>query len=208
MRAVRADGELQLEEELVDRPRIAVARAAELSADLAELRGPEGEGGGDPAVVRWLRFAEPRSPRPEGTFGHISEHPGTSGNARWLRWAIKREHFGTPAGRPATRRVRGPRRPRIPVPRVSTRPARAACGKGPWRLVLRQQRRDGGDPDAEGAAAQQRLRQAGGRLHDEQREPERVARAGRHAPQRRAIPSPRAQIQLGCATLAPVNPGP
>src|SRR5262249_59460145 len=49
MRAVRADGELQLEEQLVDRARVAVARAAELSAKLAEFRGPECEGGGDAA---------------------------------------------------------------------------------------------------------------------------------------------------------------
>src|ERR1700754_2256403 len=43
MRAVRADGELQLEEKLVDRLQVAVLRVAQLAADLAEFRGPEGE---------------------------------------------------------------------------------------------------------------------------------------------------------------------
>src|ERR1051326_7740758 len=51
VRAVRADGELKLEQELVGRLHVAVARAAELPADLAELRGPEGERGGNAAVA-------------------------------------------------------------------------------------------------------------------------------------------------------------
>src|ERR1043166_1792437 len=41
MGAVRADGELQLEEELVDRTEIAVLRPPQLSSQLAELRWPE-----------------------------------------------------------------------------------------------------------------------------------------------------------------------
>ena len=51
MRTMRADGELQLEEQLVDRARVAVTRAAELPADLAELRRPEGERRRQAAIV-------------------------------------------------------------------------------------------------------------------------------------------------------------
>src|ERR1051325_9044189 len=51
VRAVRADGELQLEEDFVERAiDETVVRAAELAADLAELGRPEGEGGGDSTV--------------------------------------------------------------------------------------------------------------------------------------------------------------
>src|SRR5438105_7106505 len=48
---MRADGELQLEEKLVDRAQIAVLRVPQLAANLAELRRPEGEGGGDAFVA-------------------------------------------------------------------------------------------------------------------------------------------------------------
>src|ERR1051325_260023 len=53
--AVRADGELQLQEKLVGGLDVAVPRAPELPADLAELRRPEGEGGGEAAVARARR---------------------------------------------------------------------------------------------------------------------------------------------------------
>src|SRR5437763_2262118 len=51
VRAMRADGELQLEEKLVDRAQIAVLHVSQLAANLAELRRPEGEGGGDAFVA-------------------------------------------------------------------------------------------------------------------------------------------------------------
>src|SRR2546423_1712718 len=51
MRAVRADGELQLEEDLVDGAQISVLRVPQLSANLAELRRPEGERRGDAFVA-------------------------------------------------------------------------------------------------------------------------------------------------------------
>src|SRR5947207_9396914 len=43
VRAVRANGELQLKEKLIDRAQIAVLRVAQLRAKLAELRRPERE---------------------------------------------------------------------------------------------------------------------------------------------------------------------
>src|ERR1043165_1096886 len=51
VRAMRADGELQLEEQLVDGAEAAVLGVAQLRAQLAELRRPEGQRRGDAFVA-------------------------------------------------------------------------------------------------------------------------------------------------------------
>src|SRR6185436_3310658 len=62
MRAVRADGELQLEENFVERWAAAERRAAVLAAQLTELGWPEGERRRDRAVA--IRAIEPRAGEP------------------------------------------------------------------------------------------------------------------------------------------------